>query len=87
MSNQYLYPQNKFTVNLNLEVDVKFVGMWKGFDQKIFNERYQEMLQDGSFVALLKEEIVYSLECMLFDCIEPEPFDRLCFEVKEVKND
>ena len=30
MGNKYIYPTEKFNVKLDLEVDVKYVGVWDG---------------------------------------------------------
>ena len=82
MSNRYIYPEQKFKVSLELEVNVSFVGMWGGISQDVFNERYQQMLKDGSFVELIKDKIMEDLQGETFDCNNPEPFDRLCFDVE-----
>ena len=55
--------------------------------QDVFQQRYQEMLSNGDFVKLLKEKILEDLEGESFDCCNPEPFDRLYFEVTESKGD
>ena len=83
MSNRYIYPTEKFNVKLDLEVEVKFVGVWDGFDSSFLQNRYNEMVQDGSFVEILKQSIMKDLEGESFDCNNPEPFDRLYFEVTE----
>ena len=41
------------------------------------------MLTSGEFAKLLKEKILEDLEGESFDCDNPEPFDRLYFEVTE----
>ena len=43
------------------------------------------MVQDGSFVEILKQSIMKELEGETFDWSNVEPFDRLCFEVTENK--
>ena len=83
MSYRYIYPTEKFNVKLDLEIDVKFVGVWDGISAEAFNKRYQEMLTSGEFAKLLKEKILEDLEGESFDCNNPEPFDRLYFEVTE----
>ena len=45
--------------------------------------RYNEMVQDGSFVEILKQSIMKDLEGETFDIHIVEPFDRLCFVVTE----
>ena len=30
MGNKYIYPTEKFNVKLDLEIDVKYVGVWDG---------------------------------------------------------
>ena len=83
MSNQYIYPTEKFNIKLDLEIEVKFVGVWDGISVEVINERYQEMLTNGEFDKLLKEKILEDLEGESFDCDNTEPFDRLYFEVTE----
>ena len=83
MSNRYIYPTEKFKVKLDLEIDVKYVGVWDGFDSSFLQNRYNEMVQDGSFVEILKQSIMKDLEGESFDCDNTEPFDRLYFEVTE----
>ena len=85
MSNRYIYPTEKFKVKLDLEIDVKYVGVWDGFDSSFLQNRYNEMVQDGSFVEILKQSIMKDLEGETFDMNIVEPFDRLCFEVTENK--
>ena len=83
MSTNYIYPTETFKVSIDLDVKVQFVGMWGGISAEAFNKRYQEVLTSGEFVKLLKEKILEDLEGEPFDCNNPEPFDRLCFEVTE----
>ena len=85
MSSQYIYPTEKFNVKLDLEVEVKYVGVWDGFDSSFLQNRYNEMVQDGSFVEILKQSIMKDLEGETFDMNIVEPFDRLCFVVTENK--
>ena len=85
MGNKYIYPKEKFNVKLDLEVEVKFVGVWDGFDSSFLQNRYNEMVQDGSFVEILKQSIMKDLEGETFDMNCVEPFDRLCFAVTENK--
>lgn len=85
MSSQYIYPTEKFKVKLDLEIDVKYVGVWDGFDSSFLQNRYNEMVQDGSFVEILKQSIMKGLEGETFDMNIVEPFDRLCFVVTENK--
>ena len=85
MGNRYIYPTEKFNVKLDLEVEVKFAGVWDGFDSSFLQNRYNEMVQDGSFVEILKQSIMKELEGETFDWSNVEPFDRLCFEVTENK--
>lgn len=87
MSNNYMYPTEKFKITLDLEVDVKFVGMWGGFGKEVLSKQYYEMLDNGDFHELLKEKILEDLSGETFDCSDSEPFDRLCFEVTESKGD
>ena len=87
MSTHYIYPEQKFKVSIDLEIDVKFVGLWDGISQDVFQQRYQETLSNGDFVKLLKDKILEDLEGGSFDCCNPEPFDRLYFEVTESKGD
>ena len=83
MSTNYIYPTQTFKVSIDLDVKVQFVGMWGGISAEAFNKRYQEIYTSGEFVKLLKEKILEDLEGEPFDCNNPEPFDRLCFEVTE----
>ena len=83
MGNKYIYPTETFKVSVNLDVKVQFVGMWDGIESEVFNKRYQEMLTSGEFAKLLKGKILEDLEGESFDCNNPEPFDRLYFEVTE----
>ena len=85
MSNRYIYPTKKFNVKLDLEVEVEYVGVWDGFDSSFLQNRYTEMVQDGSFVEILKQSIMKELEGETFDWSNVEPFDRLCFKVTENK--
>ena len=85
MGNKYIYPTEKFNVKLDLEVEVEYVGVWDGFDSSFLQNRYNEMVQDGSFVEILKQSIMKDLECETFDWSNVEPFDRLCFKVTENK--
>ena len=85
MSYRYIYPTEKFNVKLDLEVEVEYVGVWDGFDSSFLQNRYNEMVQDGSFVEILKQSIMKDLEGETFDMNIVEPFDRLCFEVTENK--
>ena len=54
MSTRYIYPEQKFKISIDLEVDVNFIGMWDGVSTKVFDQIYQEMLSDGDFSELLK---------------------------------
>ena len=83
MGNKYIYPTEKLNIQLNLDVKVQFIGMWDGISTEVFNKRYQEMLTSGEFAKLLKGKILEDLEGESFDCNNPEPFDRLYFEVTE----
>ena len=83
MSTNYIYPTETFKVSIDLDVKVQFVGMWDGMCAESFNKLYQEIYTSGEFVKLLKEKILEDLEGEPFDCNNPEPFDRLCFEVTE----
>lgn len=85
MGNKYIYPTEKFNVKLDLEIDVKYLGVWDGMDTSFLQNRYNEMVQDGSFVEILKQSIMKELEGETFDWSNVEPFDRLCFEVTENK--
>ena len=85
MSNRYIYPTEKFNVKLDLEVEVKFVGVWDRFDSSFLQNRYNEMVQDGSFVEILKQSIMKELEGETFDWSNVEPFDRLGFNIVENK--
>ena len=85
MGNKYIYPTEKFKVKLDLEVEVEYVGVWDGFDSSFLQNRYNEMVQDGSFVEILKQTIMKELEGETFDWSNVEPFDRLCFKVTENK--
>ena len=85
MSNRQIYPTEKFKVKLDLEVEVEYVGVWDGFDSSFLQNRYNEMVQDGSFVEILKQSIMKDLEGETFDWSNVEPFDRLCFKVTENK--
>ena len=84
MGNRYIYPTEKFNVKLDLEIEVKFVGIWDGMDSSFLQNRYNEMVQDGSFVEILKQHIMKDLECVTFDMNCVESFDRLCFEVTKI---
>ena len=85
MGNRYIYPTEKFNVKLDLEIEVEFVGIWDGMDSSFLQNRYNEMVQDGSFVEILKQHIMKDLECETLDWSNVEPFDRLCFKVTENK--
>ena len=85
MGNKYIYPTEKLNIQLNLEVDVKFIGVWSGMGDEFLQNKYQEMLEDGSFINLIKETILSDLTGETFDWSNVEPFDRLCFEVTENK--
>ena len=85
MSSRYVYPTEKFNVKLDLEVEVEYVGVWDGFDSSFLQNRYNEMVQDGSFVEILKQCIMKDLEGETFDWSNVVPFDRLCFKVTENK--
>ena len=85
MSYRCIYPTEKFNVKLDLEIEVKFVGVWDGLDSSFLQNRYNEMVQDGSFVEILKQSIMKDLEGETFDWSNVEPFDRLCFKVTENK--
>ena len=85
MGYKYIYPTEKFNVKLELEVEVEYVGVWDGFDSSFLQNRYNEMVQDGSFVEILKQSIMKDLEGETFDWSNVEPFDRLCFKVTENK--
>jgi hypothetical protein len=85
MGYKYIYPTEKFNVKLDLEVEVKYVGVWDGMGTSFLQNRYNEMVQDGSFVEILKQSIMKDLEGETFDMNIAEPFDRLCFEVTENK--
>ena len=85
MGNQYIYPTKKLNIQLNLEVDVKFIGVWSGMGVEFLHNKYKEMLEDGSFINLLKETILSELTGETFDWSDVEPFDRLCFKVTENK--
>ena len=85
MSYRYICPTEKFNVKLDLEIDVKYVGVWDGFDSSFLQNLYVEMVQDGSFVETLKQRIMKDLECETFDMKCVGSFDRLCFEVTENK--
>ena len=61
MSTRYIYPKQKFKISIELEVDVKFIGIWDGISKEVFEKHYQEMLLDGSFVKLLKDKILKDL--------------------------
>ena len=83
MGNKYIYPTEKLNIQLNLEVDVKFVGVWSGMGDEFLQNKYQEMLEDGSFINLIKKTILSDLTTETFDWSNVEPFDRLCFKVTE----
>ena len=85
MGNIYIYPTEKLNIQLNLEVDVKFVGVWSGMGNEFIQNKYQEMLEDGSFINLIKETILSDLTRETLDWSNVEPFDRLCFKVTENK--
>lgn len=61
MGNKYIYPTEKLNIQLNLEVDVKFIGVWSGVGSEFLHNKYQEMLEDGSFINLIKETILSKL--------------------------
>ena len=83
MGNTYIYPTEKLNIRLNLEVDVKFVGVWSGMGDEFLQNKYHEMLEDGSFINLIKETILSKLTGETFDCSDVEPFDRLGFNIVE----
>ena len=85
MGNKYIYPTEKLNIQLNLEVDVKFVGVWSGMGDEFLQNKYHEMLEDGSFINLIKKTILSDLTGETFDCSNVEPFDRLGFNIVENK--
>ena len=85
MGNKYIYPTEKLNIQLNLEVDVKFIGVWSGMGGEFLQNKYQEMLEDGSFINLIKETILSDLTGETFDWSNVEPFDRLGFNIVENK--
>ena len=87
MSNNYIYPNDKFKINLDLEVSINFVGMWGGVSKDLLETRYKEMLESGELESLLKEYILLSLHSKTFEMNSPEPFDRLSFETKEFEDE
>ena len=82
---RYIYPTEKFNVKLDLEIEVKFVGVRDGFDSSFLQNRYNETVQDGSFVEILKQSIMKALEGETYDWNNVKPFDSLCFKVTENK--
>lgn len=88
MSNNYIYPKETFKVSLELEVSVGFVGMWKGHGKDFLETKYESMLKDGTFSHLLKRIILDDLvKGEAFDIDSSEPFDRLCFTIKNSDNE
>ena len=87
MGNNYIYPDDKFKIQLDLEVSVNFASMWKGVSKDLLETRYEEMLDSGELESLLKEHILLSLHYKTFDVNNPEPFDRLSFETKEFEDE
>ena len=85
MGNKYIYPTEKFNVKLDLEIDVEFIGVWCGMGDEFLQNKYYEMLEDGSFINLIKETIISDLTRETLDWSNVEPFDRLCFKVTENK--
>ena len=85
MGNKYIYPTEKLNIQLNLEVDVKFIGVWSGMGGEFLQNKYQEMLEDGSFINLIKETILSDLTGETLDWSNVEPFDRLGFNIVENK--
>ena len=37
MSTRYIYPEHKFKISIDLEVDVNFIRMWDGISKKTFD--------------------------------------------------
>ncbi|MEG2273457.1 MAG: hypothetical protein RSC05_14400 [Acinetobacter sp.] len=88
MSNCYIYPTNKFKITLDLEVSVDHVSVWKGIGVEVLQQLYDEGVKDGSLIKLIKETIISDLtNGEAFDMTGCEPFDRLCFSLKETKGD
>lgn len=88
MSNRYIYPNDKIRISLELEIDVKFVGVWDGIQQDFLERKYQSELQNGELTGMIKDEILHRLSYRQFDIDKDiEPFDRLCFEVNEFKGE
>ena len=85
MSNRYIYPTEKFKVKLDLEIDVKYVGVWDGFDSSFLQNRYDEMKQDESFTQLLKDVVLGELTRRTYTNSDVHPFDVICFDVEENK--
>ena len=52
---------------------------------EFLQNKYYEMLEDGSFINLIKEAILSDLTRETLDWSNVEPFDSLCFEVTENK--
>ena len=36
MGNKYIYPTEKFNVKLDLEIEVKFIGVWSGLGLRLW---------------------------------------------------
>jgi len=85
MGYKYIYPTEKFNVKLDLEIDVKYVGVWDGMGDEFLQNKYYEMLEDGSFINLIKETILSDLTRETLDWSNVEPFDRLVFNIVENK--
>lgn len=83
MSNKYIYPKDKFKISLDLEVEVNFAGAWGGLDKDWLEQRYKDMLDSGELEVMLKDFILGELQYKTIEPNNPEPFDRLCFEIKE----
>lgn len=85
MSTNYIYPEQEFEVKLDLKIKVNFVGLASCISKEDFENLYKDMVENGKFLELLKNTVIRNLSFESFDTYPDENFDRLCFEVVEVK--
>lgn len=73
---------DEFEFTIKVKVKPKSVGDWDGLgNSEVLKEKYEKLKLSGEFEDLLREVICRDLTNELFDPNNPEPFDRLIFEV------
>ena len=86
MSNNHFFPESKFNIDINLDVVITSISAWDGIDKTTVENSLKEMQENGELKKLLSTIISEHLQNKCFDeYTYDQPFDRLCFEVVEVK--